>query len=93
VIRTDLGLNRLSPAGGEALTPGREQTLMTIFDPISGRQITIDLFGKPFHSITRQDCFITREQQVLAGQAPDAGARSKSPELSIQRHSRKRVKA
>jgi hypothetical protein len=93
VIRTDLELNRLSPAGGEALALGREQTLMTIFDPISGLQITIDPSGKPYRSIIGQDCFTASEQQVLAGQTPGAGARSKSPDLPTQHRSRKRVKA
>ncbi len=66
---------------------------MTIFDPISGRQITIDPSGKPYRSINGQDCLTAREQQVLAGQASGAGGRSKSTDLPIQRHSHKRIKA
>jgi len=45
---------------------------MTIFDPISGRQITIDLSGEPYRSIIRQECLTAGEQQVRAGQASRA---------------------
>jgi hypothetical protein len=38
-----------------SLLPRREQTFMTIFDPISGRQIIIDLSGKLDRSIVRQN--------------------------------------
>jgi hypothetical protein len=66
---------------------------MTIFDPISGRQITIDLSGKPSRSIIRQECFADGEQQVRADQALRAGEGSKSPDLSSQNRSRKRFPA
>jgi len=61
---------------------------MTIFDPISGRQITIDLSMKPYRPIIRQECFTGGEQQARTRLTPGAGARSKSPDLRPQRHSR-----
>jgi hypothetical protein len=66
---------------------------MTIFDPISGRQIIIDLSGKLDRSIVRQECFTGGEQQLRAGQASRAGEGLKSPELPSRNHSRKRCKA
>ncbi|MEE1656043.1 hypothetical protein VB618_07535 [Microvirga sp. CF3062] len=66
---------------------------MTIFDPISGRQITIDPLGKPYRSITGQDCFTAREQQARAGQTSGVGTRSKSSDLPTQRQFRERIKA
>jgi hypothetical protein len=66
---------------------------MTIFDPISGRQIVIDLSGKPYRSIIRPECFTGGEQQLRAGQASRAGEGLKSPDLPSQIHSRKRCKA
>ncbi|MBD2747348.1 hypothetical protein IC232_11655 [Microvirga sp. BT688] len=66
---------------------------MTIFDPISGRQITIDLSGKPYRSIIRQRCSTEGEQQVRAGQVSRAGEGLMSPDLPCQSASRKRCKA
>jgi hypothetical protein len=61
---------------------------MTIFDPISGRQITVDLSGKPSGSINRQECFSGGERQVRAGQRLRAGVTLKSPDLSPQKRSK-----
>ncbi|MBM1171130.1 hypothetical protein [Microvirga arabica] len=63
---------------------------MTIFDPISGCQITINLSEKPYRPIIRQEGPTGGEQRFRAGQASGEG--SKSPDLS-QSHSRKRFKA
>jgi len=66
---------------------------MTIFDPISGRQITVDLSGKPCRLIIRQEGFTGGEQQVRAGQRLRAVEELKSPDLPPQNRSRKRFKA
>jgi hypothetical protein len=66
---------------------------MTIFDPISGRQILINPSGKPYRPIIRQECLTGAKQQVHAGQALRAGEGLKSPDLSPQNHSRERCKA
>ncbi|WP_152568754.1 hypothetical protein [Microvirga sp. BSC39] len=55
---------------------------MTIFDPISGRQITVDLSAKPCRPIIRQEGFAGGEQQVRAGQRSRAGEGLKSPDPS-----------
>jgi len=66
---------------------------MTIFDPISGRQITVDLSGKPSRSINRQECSTEEKQQVRAGKASGSSGKLKSPDLSLQHPLLKRVKA
>jgi hypothetical protein len=65
---------------------------MTIFDPISGRQITVDLSGKPYRLIVRQECSTEEEKQLRAGQALRA-EELKSPDAPSQRDCRKHFKA
>ncbi|MGF9758516.1 hypothetical protein AAII07_25280 [Microvirga sp. 0TCS3.31] len=65
---------------------------MTIFDPISGCQIMVDLSGKPSRSIIRQECFTEKEQQVRVGQALRSGEGLRSSDLPSQNHTRKRCK-
>jgi hypothetical protein len=60
---------------------------MTIFDPISGRQITVDLSGPSDRSIVRQECFAEGEQQVHAGRASGSEG-LKSPDLSPKQHTK-----
>jgi hypothetical protein len=66
---------------------------MTIFDPISGRQITIDLSGKPCRPTARQEGCTGGEQQVLADQGSRAGEGLNSPDVSPQHDCRKRFTA
>jgi hypothetical protein len=61
---------------------------MTIFDPISGRQVTVDLSEKTCRPIVRQECFTAGEQQVRAGQRLRAGGESKSPDLPPRKRSK-----
>ncbi|MBF9196340.1 hypothetical protein [Microvirga terrestris] len=65
---------------------------MTIFDPISGRQITIDLSGKRYQTVIRQECFTGGEQQVRSDQASGAEG-LKSPGLPSRKPTRKRFEA
>jgi hypothetical protein len=61
---------------------------MTIFDPISGRQITVDLSGKPCRPIVRQEGFTAGEQQIRAGQGLCPGEKLKSTDLPPRKRSK-----
>jgi hypothetical protein len=61
---------------------------MTIFDPISGRQITVDLSGKPCRPIVREECLTAGEQQVRAGEGLRAGKELKSSDPPPRKRSK-----
>jgi hypothetical protein len=74
------------------LAASARANFMTVFDPISGRQITIDPSGKSYRPIIRQEC-LTAGEQLHAGPTPGAEGRLKSPDLPIRHLPHERVKA